>query len=95
MARPSIEELKQVPHHFIASHSISENINAAFFEQYALKKVNELFQKHDIVIIVGGTGLYIKAFTEGLDAIPEIDGSIRKRSVQSMKQKDCNGCKMK
>lgn len=79
VARPSIEELKQVPHHFIASHSISENINAAFFEQYALKKVNELFQKHDIVIIVGGTGLYIKAFTEGLDAIPEIDGSIRKK----------------
>lgn len=79
VARPSEDELEELPHHFIASHSIADTINAAFFEQYALQKVNELFQKHDIVIMVGGTGLYIKAFTEGLDAIPEIDGSIRKK----------------
>jgi tRNA dimethylallyltransferase len=79
VARPSGEELKQVLHHFIASNSVTENINAAFFEQYALKKVNELFQKHDVVIMVGGTGLYIKAFTEGLDAIPEVDDSTRKK----------------
>src|SRR6185436_1056838 len=73
VARPSDKELQEIPHHFIASHSINENINAAFFEQYALKKVDELFQKHDIVIMVGGTGLYIKAFCEGLDEMPEID----------------------
>ncbi len=44
VARPSEEELRKVPHHFIASHSIEENINAAYFEQYALQKANELFQ---------------------------------------------------
>ena len=78
VARPSDEELKEVPHHFIASHSINENINAAFFEQYALRKLNELFKDHDIIVMVGGTGLYIKAFCEGLDEIPPIDESIRK-----------------
>jgi tRNA dimethylallyltransferase len=79
VARPSAQELKEIPHHFIASLSINENINAAFFEKFALQKVNDIFQKHDTVIMVGGTGLYIKAFCEGLDEIPEIDESVRKK----------------
>jgi tRNA dimethylallyltransferase len=84
VARPPVEELKEVPHHFIASHPIAtgsnkETINAAYFEQYALQKANELFKDHDTIIMVGGTGLYIKAFCEGLDDIPEIDASVRKR----------------
>lgn len=87
VARPSQEELKEVPHHFIATHSLTDNINAAFFEQYALKKLNELFQDHDTVIMVGGTGLYIKAFAEGLDAIPGIDESIRKRIIADYETK--------
>ena len=87
VARPSDEELKEVPHHFIASHpiatgSITENINAAFFEKYALQKIGELFRNHDIVIMVGGTGLYIKAFCEGLDEIPAIDDTIRKKIIE-------------
>jgi tRNA dimethylallyltransferase len=87
VARPSDEELKEVPHHFIASHpvaigSITETINAAFFEKYALQKVNDLFNDHDIVVMVGGTGLYIKAFCEGLDKIPAIDDAIRKKIIE-------------
>src|SRR5260221_4322419 len=62
VARPSIEELRAVPHHFIASHSIHDKVDAAVFEQYALQKTNDLFQRHDVVIMAGGTGLYIKAF---------------------------------
>lgn len=83
VARPSEEELKKVPHHFIASHSISENVNAVVFEEYALQKVNELFQNHDHVIMVGGTGLYLRAFCEGLDDIPSINDSIRKRITEN------------
>lgn len=79
VARPSPEELKVVPHHFIATHSIHEEVTAAVFEKYALEKVKELFERHDVVIMVGGTGLYIKAFCEGLDHIPAIDPLIRKR----------------
>ena len=81
VARPSEEELRDVPHYFIASHSINENINAVVFEQYALQKANELFQQHDHVIMVGGTGLYIQAFCAGLDEIPPVDESIRKRII--------------
>lgn len=77
VARPSAEELSAVPHHFIASHSIREEVTAAAFEQYALQKVKELFAVYDTVVMVGGTGLYIKAFCEGLDAIPETDPAIR------------------
>ena len=87
VARPSEEELKEVPHHFIASHPINENINAGYFEQFALQKVNELFKEHDTVIIVGGTGLYIKSFCEGLDEIPSIDESIRKRIIADYETK--------
>ena len=81
VARPSGEELKEIPHHFIASHPIKENINAAFFEKFALQKTEELFKTHDIIIMVGGTGLYIKAFCEGLDDIPPIDETIRKNII--------------
>ncbi len=77
VARPNKEELAQVTHHFIASHSIQETINASVFEQYALNKVDEIFKTKDAVVLVGGTGLYIKAFCEGLDMIPAIDPEIR------------------
>ncbi len=83
VARPSVKELQQVPHYFIASHSIKEEVNAASFEQYALEKVNELFQQQDVVIMVGGTGLYIKAFCEGLDTIPQIDPAIRENIISN------------
>ena len=81
VARPSIEELKAVPHHFIASHSITENINASYFENWALEKVQTLFTTKDAVVMVGGTGLYIKAFCEGLDLIPAIEPSIRENII--------------
>lgn len=83
VARPSEAELAEVPHHFIASHSVTENVNAAFFEQYALEKVDQLLRDHDVVVMVGGTGLYLKAFTEGLDPIPEIDGSVREKILKA------------
>lgn len=72
VARPTPEELSQVSHHFIASHSISEKVNAALFEEYAIKQAERIFQDHDHVIICGGTGLYIRAFCEGLDDMPEV-----------------------
>jgi len=82
VARPSTSELAALPHHFIASHSINDTINASVFEQYALDKVEALFKTKDAVVMVGGTGLYIKAFCEGLDMIPEIDPKIRAEIIQ-------------
>jgi len=87
VARPSAEELQQVKHHFIASHSIQEEVTAATFEEYALQKTKELFQQHDVVVMVGGTGLYIKAFCEGLDAIPAIDPAIRQQVINGYEKR--------
>ena len=86
VARPSPDELQSVKHHFIASHSIHEEVTAVTFEQYALKKVDELFQQHDIVVMTGGTGLYIKAFCEGLDLVPDIPKQIREDIVSNYDQ---------
>ncbi len=83
VARPSDEELSAVPHFFIASHSIQEDVTAAVFESYALEKAAELFKTHDVVVMVGGTGLYIRAFCEGLDLIPEIPAGIREKIIAS------------
>ena len=77
VARPSLEELSKVPHHFIASHSVNDTINAQVFENYALAKTDEIFKTHQSVVMVGGTGLYIKAFCEGLDMIPDIHPAVR------------------
>lgn len=81
VARPSADELKAVPHHFIASHTVNENINASFFENWAIDKVESLFTRKDAIVMVGGTGLYIKAFCEGLDLIPAIDAEIRENII--------------
>jgi tRNA dimethylallyltransferase len=87
VARPSVNELEKVKHHFIASHSVRDEINAATFEKYALDKVNELFQRHDIVVMVGGTGLYIKAFCDGLDDIPSVKAGIRNQINSNYEEK--------
>lgn len=87
VARPTQLELSQVPHYFIASHSIHDQVNAAVFEQYALDKANDLFKNNNAVVMVGGTGLYIKAFCEGLDAIPAIDPSIRESITSAYENK--------
>lgn len=87
VARPSPGELQTARHHFIASHSIHENNTAADFEQYSLQKVNDLFKQYDKVIMVGGTGLYIKAFCDGLDSIPPVEEEIRERITQEYNRK--------
>ena len=78
VARPSERELQAVKHYFIASHSIHDHVNAGSFEQYSLQKVDEIFQEHNVAIMVGGTGLYIKAFCEGMDPMPGVSAEIRK-----------------
>ncbi|WP_370226142.1 tRNA (adenosine(37)-N6)-dimethylallyltransferase MiaA [Mesoflavibacter sp.] len=78
-AAPTEEELAAAPHHFIHHKSITEDYNVGTFEKEALKKIEELHQKHDIVIMVGGSGLYVDAVTKGLDYFPDVDPKIRKQ----------------
>lgn len=79
VAKPSAAELAQVPHHFINSHSIQDDVTAATFERYALEKAQEIFASSDTVIMAGGTGLYIRAFEQGLDAIPAVPPALRRQ----------------
>jgi tRNA dimethylallyltransferase len=82
VAKPSEEELQQVKHHFISSHSIHDEMNTAVFEQYALRKAATICKDHDIAVVVGGTGLYVKTFCQGIDEVPVVDEKIRKKINQ-------------
>ena len=86
VAKPTAAQLKLVPHHFINSHSITDNVTAADFERFALAAADKIFEKNNVVVICGGTGLYIKAFTEGLDAIPPTDEIIKKEIAHAYNQ---------
>lgn len=77
VARPSLAELKQVHHYFIGTHSIFEEVNAGIYASYGLEVLHGLFNRFPVAVIVGGTGLYIKALCEGVDAMPAIDPAIR------------------
>ena len=76
-AVPSEIELAAAPHHFIQNKSIFESCSVGDFEQEVLAKLDELFQKNNIQIMVGGSGLYVDAVLKGFDEFPEIDPSVR------------------
>lgn len=87
VARPSAEELAEVKHYFIASHSVTDDLNAGSFEKYALTAADEIFQKNKVAVMVGGTGLYIKAFCEGIDPMPVVPDDIRKQVIAGYNDK--------
>ncbi|MGH1384709.1 tRNA (adenosine(37)-N6)-dimethylallyltransferase MiaA [Kordia sp.] len=76
-AVPSSEELNAAKHHFIQHISIFDGYNVGQFEKDAIATLDELFKKHDIVIMVGGSGLYVDAVIKGLDDFPKVDPNIR------------------
>ena len=77
-AVPSPEELARVKHHFIQVVSVKEDYNASMFEFQVLEKIEELFEKHDLLLMVGGSGLYIDAVCHGIDDLPNVDPDLRK-----------------
>ena len=86
VAKPSAKELALVPHHFINSHSIHEEVNAAAFEKFALEKAAQIFKQQTIAVMVGGTGLYAKAFCDGMDEVPETTFTLRSELNNQYKQ---------
>ncbi len=83
VAKPSKAQLELVRHFFINSHSIHEQVNASVFETLSMQWCDEIFSTNDTIIMCGGTGLYIKAFCDGLDEIPVIDEGIRKNIIKN------------
>jgi tRNA dimethylallyltransferase len=81
VAKPSPDELAEVTHHFINSNTIFDEVNAKEFEEYALQKADDIFKEHDVAVMVGGTGLYVKAFCEGIDEVPDVDAVIKNEII--------------
>lgn len=79
VSKPTPNQLQQIHHYFINSHSIQDEVNVKIFEKYALDAVYAVFENNDVAIMVGGTGLYIKAFCEGIDEVPQVNEEIRKK----------------
>lgn len=85
-AKPSPQELQTVPHYFIDSHSIKEEVSAGLFEKLALQYTRQIFAKNEVAVMCGGTGLYIKAFCEGIDDMPPIPPAIRQQITAQYEQ---------
>lgn len=81
-AKPTPQELSAVKHHFIDSHSVTTLFSTGDFEVEALKRIDDLFSRYDVLIMVGGSGLYIDSVCKGLDNLPEIDLAIREQLNQ-------------
>ncbi|MEG0807218.1 MAG: tRNA (adenosine(37)-N6)-dimethylallyltransferase MiaA [Alistipes sp.] len=76
-AQPTDEQLQTVEHHFIASHDIVSNLNCGDYETQALARLDTLFAQHNVVVAVGGSGLYVRALCEGMDDLPPVDQQLR------------------
>jgi tRNA dimethylallyltransferase len=77
-AKPTSEEMDGIAHHFVDFIPVTQDYNAGDFERDVLQKLEELFQQHKTIIMVGGSGLYINAVCEGMDGLPSDDGKTRK-----------------
>ncbi|MDZ7646358.1 MAG: tRNA (adenosine(37)-N6)-dimethylallyltransferase MiaA [Cytophagales bacterium] len=86
-AKPTEQELKQVKHHFINTHSINQTYDAGSYERDALALISKLFEKYNPLILCGGSGLYVKAVLEGFDEMPEIPAGLREKIMNAFEQK--------
>lgn len=94
-AKPSAEELSAAPHHFIDSLSITDEYSAGDYEKDALTLLNDLFSKHQTVILVGGSGLFVDAVCQGLDNLPKplpgvrdkLNADFREQGIESLQRR--------
>lgn len=86
-AKPTLSELAEVKHHFVNSLSIFDMYDVRKFEIETIELLENLFAKHDLVILTGGSGLYIDAICFGFDEIPNVDPSIREQLILDHKEK--------
>ena len=86
-AAPTREELAAVPHHLIGHLSLDDYYNVSLFENEALSVAKMLFKKHDVIVVVGGSGLYINALCYGIDELPDADEELRNFVKSNYKEK--------
>ena len=83
-AKPTIEEMAGVKHHFINSHSIQDYYSVGDFERDCLVVLEEIFQRKNVAILTGGSGMFIKMITDGIDEMPEADLDLRQNLAQRL-----------
>lgn len=86
VGKPSASQWNSIPHHLIGHISIQQEYSVAHYTRDALQILDELFLHHDIVMLTGGTGLYVKALLEGFDDIPEVEDGITERWTSLWKE---------
>jgi tRNA dimethylallyltransferase len=86
-AIPSSGQLEAVPHHFIGSRTVQEYYNASMFEFDALELLNRLFVQYNVVIMTGGSGMYMDAVCRGIDDFPTVNAIIRENLRSEFQQK--------
>lgn len=85
-ASPTVEQLEAVRHYFIHSHSVTQYYTAGLYELEAMELLEQLFKTHDKLVMVGGSGMYIDALCNGLDAFPPADLELRESLMQKLQE---------
>lgn len=85
-AAPTLEERERVEHYFVGTHQLEDYYSAAQYENDVIKLLDKLFQNHDVVLLSGGSMMYIDAVCKGIDDIPTIDNVTRERMRQRYEQ---------
>lgn len=85
-AKPDPEELAAAPHHFVDMLPPEQEYNAGQFERDALSLLAELFQRHQQVVVTGGSGMYVQALCQGIDQMPEVPASLREELNKSLRE---------
>ncbi len=83
-AQPTVEEQQGVPHHFIDCLAVETQFSAADYERFALACLEDLFRRQDVVVVTGGTGLYLRALLDGLDPLPAVPPQVEVQTAQDL-----------
>jgi tRNA dimethylallyltransferase len=93
-AVPSDEQLAEIKHHFIKFIPVSDYYSSSLFEQDVLKLLPELFRKNRVILMTGGSAMYIDAVCRGIDDIPDVDPAIREKYILKYKEEGIAGLRM-
>lgn len=85
-AAPTPNQLARVPHYFVGTLQLTDYYSAAQYEADALKKLDELFKEHDVVVLTGGSMMYVDAVCKGIDDIPTVDAETRQLMIERYEQ---------
>ena len=86
-AKPTLDELRTVPHHFINNLSIEENYDVGLFEKQVLEKLNDIFKTYNTALMVGGSGMFVDTVCYGLDQFPNVPEQVRLGLNQELQEK--------